>query len=253
MHSNNSPVHSIFRRLKKEYLETSLLLKNIPATTAVIFTVSVVCMNLLANKTLLQTSWIALDGGVLLSWIAFLCMDVITMHFGPGAATRMAVVAAAVNLPVSLVFYIAGTIPSNAGDYTVLNRVFCSNWFILIGSTVAFIISAAVNNLTNYIMGDIITGAPTSRRTTALRAGISTFTGQFTDNFIFSLIVFAGFAPRFWDGFQWSVIQCAMCACTGAAAETVMEILFWPAGHRIITRWRDDSVGAEYLCRTNGK
>ena len=56
--------------IKRERHENALLLKSIPATVVSLFVVSVVCMNLLANKTLVQTSIIALDGGVLISWPA---------------------------------------------------------------------------------------------------------------------------------------------------------------------------------------
>ena len=47
-------------------------------------------MNLLANKTLVQTEWIALDGGILISWLSFMCMDIITKHFGPKASNKIA-------------------------------------------------------------------------------------------------------------------------------------------------------------------
>ena len=71
--------------LKKSYIKMKILLRSIPATTVTLFVVSVVCMNLLANKTLLQLDWIALDGGILISWLSFMCMDIITRHFGPKA------------------------------------------------------------------------------------------------------------------------------------------------------------------------
>ena len=49
--------------MRKELKEFKLLLRSIPATVVTLFVVSVICMNLLANKTLLQTTYIALDGG----------------------------------------------------------------------------------------------------------------------------------------------------------------------------------------------
>ena len=58
--------------LRKEKEETAILLRCIPATVVTLFVVSVVCMNLLANKTLLQLDWIALDGGILISWLSFM-------------------------------------------------------------------------------------------------------------------------------------------------------------------------------------
>ena len=58
--------------LKKEKEETSVLLRCIPTTVVTLFVVSVICMNLLANKTLLQLDFIALDGGILISWLSFM-------------------------------------------------------------------------------------------------------------------------------------------------------------------------------------
>ena len=64
---------------------------------------------------------------------------------------------------------------------------------------------------------------------------------------IFSVIVFVFFAPIFWDGFCWTVLQCATCALTGALAELLMEIAFSPIGYRITKRWQAENVGKEYL------
>jgi hypothetical protein len=56
-----------------------------------------------------------------------------------------------------------------------------------------------------------------------------------------------GFAPVFWDGFCWSILQCATCALAGAVAELVMEVLFSPFGYRITLKWKENNVGVEYL------
>ena len=47
-------MQNIRERLKKEREETVILLGCIPATVVTLFVVSVICMNLLANKTLYQ-------------------------------------------------------------------------------------------------------------------------------------------------------------------------------------------------------
>ena len=67
------------------------------------------------------------------------------------------------------------------------------------------------------------------------------------DNFIFSIIVFMFFAPRFWNGFCWTLVQCAMCALTGAVAELIMEILFSPFGYAITKKWQSEAIGKEYI------
>ncbi|MBQ4054860.1 MAG: VUT family protein [Clostridia bacterium] len=243
-------------KLHNERLEMRILLRSIPATVVTLFVVSVVCMNLLANKTLVQLDWIALDGGILISWLSFMCMDIITKHFGPKASNRISLLAAAINLLTCMIFFVAGIIPSNAGDYSAFDGIFGGTWFILLGSTIAFLCSAVINNTLNWLIGSAFKNDPDGRLAYAVRSYVSTFIGQFLDNFIFSLIVFVFFAPIFWDGFCWTVLQCAMCALTGAVAELIMEIAFSPVGYRITRRWKNESVGSEYLCyieKRNGK
>lgn len=233
--------------LKNERRETSILLRSIPSTVVSLFVVSVICMNLLANKTLVQTQWIALDGGILISWLSFMCMDIITKHFGPKASNKVAILASAINLLTCLIFYIASAIPSNAADYSALNEILGGTWFILLGSTVAFISSALINNFLNWSIGKAFQNNPDGKLAFAAQTYISTFIGQFMDNFIFAIIVFVGFAPIFWDGFHWTILQCAMCSLTGAVAELIMEIIFSPIGYKIVKKWKKHNVGQEYL------
>ena len=234
-------------RLYEELYEIKILLRSIPAIVVTLFVVSVVCMNLLANKTLLQLDWIALDGGILISWLSFMCMDIITKHFGPMASNSITVLAVMINLLTCLIFFVASAIPSNAGDFSAFDSIFGGTWFILVGSTVAFLASGLINNSLNWMIGKSIRRKPDGKLAYALRTYISTFIGQFLDNFIFSIIVFVFFAPIFWDGFHWTILQCATCALTGAVAELLMEIAFSPVGYRITKRWQADKVGEEYL------
>ena len=234
-------------KLKKIYNEAKILLRSIPATVVTLFVVSVVCMNLLANKTLVQLDWIALDGGILISWLSFMCMDIITKHFGPKASTIISIHASAINLLTCLIFFLASLIPSNANDYTAFDGIFGGTWFVLLGSTIAFLASALINNILNHTIGKCFRKKPDGKLAFAMRSYVSTFIGQFLDNFIFSIIVFVIFAPIFWNGFSWTVLQCATCALTGAIAELIMEIVFSPIGYRIIKKWKSDNVGREYF------
>ncbi len=236
-----------FDWLKKEREETAILLRSIPATVVSLFVVSVICMNLLANKTLVQTNWIALDGGILISWLSFMCMDIITKYFGPKASNKIALLASSINLLTCFIFYIVSVIPSNANDYTALNKILGGSWFILLGSTIAFLASAFINNFLNWMIGKAFKNNPDGKLAYASQTYISTFIGQFMDNLIFSVIVFVIFAPIFWDGFCWTVIQCVTCALTGAIAELIMEIVFSPIGFRIVNKWKKINIGWEYL------
>lgn len=239
--------NTIIKKIKIELLEYKILLRSIPATIVTLFVVSVISMNLLANKTLIQLDWIALDGGFLISWLSFMCMDIITKHFGPKASTSISILAAAINLLTCLIFFLASIIPSNANDYTAFDEIFGGTWFILMGSTIAFLSSAIINNALNWIIGMGFKKNPDGKLAYATRTYISTFIGQFFDNLIFSIIVFAICAPIFWDGFHWTILQCSMCAFTGAIAELFMEIAFSPIGYRITRKWQEEYVGKEYL------
>lgn len=234
-------------KIKRKYTETLLLFRNIPSIIVSLFVVSVICMNLLANKTLVQTTWIALDGGILISWLSFMCMDIITKYFGPKASNKVVLLASLINLLTCLVFFVASIIPSNANDYTALNGLLGGTWFVLLGSTIAFLVSAVINNLLNWLIGKCFHKNPDGKFAFATQSYISTFIGQFIDNFIFSVIVFTWFAPIYWNGFHWSIIQCATCALTGATAELVMEIIFSPMGYKIIKKWKKDKVGENYF------
>ena len=239
--------------VKREREETQILLRCIPATTVSLFVVSVVCMNVLANKTLFQNTYLALDGGFLISWLSFMCMDMITKYFGPKASNRIAILASVINLLTCAIFYIVSIIPSNADDYTALDEIFGGTWFILLGSTIAFLLSAAINNFLNWTIGKAFRKNPDGKLAYATQTYVSTFVGQFFDNLMFSLIVFVGFAPIFWDGFHWTVLQCMTCALTGAVAELIMEILFSPMGFRLVTKWKQLKVGQEYLDYVKGE
>ena len=234
-------------KLKGVYTESKILLRSIPATVVTLFAVSVVSMNLLANKTLIQLDWIALDGGILISWLSFMCMDIITKHFGPRASTIISIYAAAINLLTCLIFFAASVIPSNAGNYGAFDGIFGGTWFVLLGSTVAFLASAVINNVLNHTIGKLFRKDPDGKLAYAMRSYVSTFIGQFLDNFIFSVIVFVFFAPIFWNGFCWTVLQCATCALTGAIAELLMEIFFSPIGYRITKKWHSENVGKDYF------
>ena len=146
-----------------------------------------------------------------------------------------------------LVFFAASVIPSTANDYSAFDGIFGGTWFVLLGSTAAFLASAVINNILNHTVGLCFKKNPDGKLAYAARTYISTFIGQFLDNLIFSIIVFVFFAPIFWDGFSWTVLQCTTCALTGAIAELIMEILFSPIGYRITKKWKAENIGKEYF------
>lgn len=230
---------------KNALADTKLLFYSIPAVIVALFTVSVVTMNILANKTIYQSGWLAIDGGILVSWLSFLCMDIVTKAFGPRAATKLSVFAIGVNLLVCLIFFVVSIIPTET-DYTAFNSIIGGTWFILLSSTVAFLFSAFVNNFLNWSIGKLFRKNPDGKLAYVTRSYLSTFIGQFFDNFVFAILTFTVFAPIFWDGFSWTLLQCFTCSLLGAGLELLMEIVFSPIGYLVLKRWKRDGVGEEY-------
>ena len=222
--------------MKKSALEFRDLLRNVPPLLAALMILSVVGMNLLANKSIdTGVDWLALDCGILFSWLTFLTMDVLTHCYGPRAATALSLVALGLNLMMALIFFAASRIPGVWGESFVegsediingaLNSTFGGTWFILLGSSVAFIASAVLNNFLNYGIGKLLKQNRTFG-SFAVRSYVSTFLAQFADNLIFALLVSKLF-------FGWTGVQCFTCALTGAVMELLFEIFFSPFGYRV--------------------
>ncbi len=222
--------------MKKAISEFRVLLRTVPPILVTFMVLSVVGMNLLANKSIdTGLDWLALDCGILLSWLIFLTMDVLTHCYGPRAATLLSLTALAANLFMALIFFIASRIPGVWGESFVegsegiinsaLDNTFGGAWYVILGSSVAFAVSAVINNFLNYGIGRLLKKDLTFGRF-ALRSYVSTFAGQFADNITFALIVSKVF-------FGWTLTQCFTCALTGAVVELLFEIFFSPLGYRI--------------------
>ena len=237
------------------------LLRSIPSPIVAIFVMATVAMNLLANKSIaLPVSWLALDCGIILSWLIFLCMDIITRQFGPKAATMVSVFALVVNLILCGIFFLASIIPGVWGESYVdgmenvinyaLDHTFGGTWYVLLGSSIAFLASALVNNFLNWHIGVRLNTRNAARQdrfsTFAIRSWLSTGIGQFVDNLLFALIVSNHF-------FGWSLMQCFMCAVTGALVELLCEVIFSPIGYRVCIRWKKEKVGEDYIKRFGEK
>lgn len=239
------------QKILREAHAFTLFMKDIPVGIVVLFLMSVFAMNLLANKSIsLPVDWLALDCGIAVSWFAFLTMDVVTKHFGPKAATQLSVFAMAVNLLFCLLLFVGSLIPGVWGASfvegsegvinTALDQTFGGTWYVLLGSSVAFVVSAAVNNFANRAIGRLFRRNPDGRAAYICRSYLSTALGQFVDNIVFALIVSHVF-------FGWSLLQCLTCALTGMLAELLCEIIFSEAGFALTKRWKKQGVGKSYL------
>lgn len=224
------------------------LLRSVPSSVVTLLVVSVVLMNLLANKEIYTgRDWLALDCGLLLSWLSFLCMDIITRRFGPKAAIKLSALALGVNLFVCIVLYLISLIPGNWSTYYTYNDVVVNNalndtiggtWYVLLGSTIAMAVASVVNAVSNAAIGKVY--ERNNFASYAVRSYVSTFLGQFVDNMIFALLVSHQF-------FGWSLVQCVTCSLTGCLMELFFEVIFSPYGYKVSKEWEKDGVGDSYL------
>lgn len=243
-------------RIKREFTEFVLLMHSVPPMFAAVFIVALVAMNLLANKSInTGLDWLALDCGIVVSWIAFLVMDVMAKHFGAKASTELSIVAVIVNLVCCLIFFAASKIDGVWGESYVegsetvingaLDNTFGGTWYVLLGSTVAFVASAIVNNCLNFAIGKAFKRKPDGFAAYACRSYVSTAVAQFTDNLVFAFLVSKIF-------FGWSAVACVVCAATGMVVELLCEVAFSHVGFLICKRWKARGVGAEYFAFRSG-
>ena len=234
---------------KKVWGDYKVLLRSIPASTVTLFIVSVIMMNLLANKELISLPWLALDCGFAVSWVSFLCMDMICKRFGARASIMVSVMALGINLGVSLVFWLLTLTPGMWGAYydtgmievnTALNATIGGTWYVVLGSSLAMLVSAVVNSTLNQSLGRML--KKNNFASFAFRSYVSTGIGQFVDNLVFAIVVSHTF-------FGWTWVQVLMCSLTGAIAELLCEVFLSPVGYKVVRSWERENVGAEYLER----
>lgn len=221
--------------------------KKAPSALVALFVISVVGMNMLANKSIdTNIPWLSLDCGILFSAISFLSMDVITHINGLRCANYVSVFALLISLLVSLLFFVASIIPGVwAEGFTpdgvidnainsALNNTFRGTWYVIMGSSIAFLSSSLLNNFLSKTFSKFLKkeGAFSSF---AIRSYTSTFIAQMADNLIFAFIVSKVF-------FGWSYIQCISCACVGALFELFFEIVISPIGFKVYKNWYDERL-----------
>lgn len=219
--------------LKKEVGECCALLKSIPPLLLTVLVLSVVSMNLLANKELFRTEWLALDCGFTLSWIPFLIMDAVCRAFGGKAALRLSVISILINLVLFAIFKAVSMTPGMWGSYydsglyevnDALNNTIGGSTWIVLGSAFSMAVASLVNSLVNMLVARFT--RKDNFKAFAARSFISTAFSQFTDNLLFALIVSVPL-------FGWNMRQALICSVVAAGFELGTEILFSGLGFRL--------------------
>ena len=242
--------------MKKLLEQTKDALRAIPGMITSLFILSVVIMNLLANKSIFNTPWLACTSGVFVSWVTFLCMDSVCKRFGYKAATILNTVGMIVNLLAALMMMLIVKIPGiwaasfSANSEEVagainkgLDATLASSWYIVVGSALAMFIGGLVNTVMNHLVGVKLDNQGTYKEF-AIRSFVSTAAGQFVDNLVFGLFVSFIF-------FGWTIKQVFMCAFMMMLLELAFEVVFSPIGYRMSKMWKRENVGQFYIDKYN--
>lgn len=182
-------------------------------------------------------------------------MDMICKRFGPKASTKISLLSLVVNLALTGVFALLMLTPGNWGAAygeagviadanNALNSTFSGTWYVVVGSSVAMIVSAIANSLINYFIGkklkDNSNETEISYKKFAIRSFISTGIAQFIDN-----LVFASLVSKLFFGWSWWMV--IICSLTGAIMELLCEVALSPLGFKLTKNWQKENVGSEYL------
>lgn len=237
----------------KKFCKQSIdALRAIPGPVTALFVLSVVLMNLLANKSIFNLPWLASTAGIFISWLGFLCMDAVCKRFGAKASTIMNLFATVVSLLAALLCMVIVKIPgvwaasyaatseeAATGINMALDSTFSSAWYIIIGSAIAMLLGGLVNAIINKAIGSKVDKKGTYGGF-AIRSFLSTAAGQFVDNLVFALFVSYIF-------FGWTMTQVLVCSFMMMLVELAFEVVFSPIGYKLSKNWKRDNVGQAYI------
>lgn len=252
-----------------DFKDWKMLFRSIPSIIVGTFLVSILGMNLLANKFLLTGgSWVSVTWGLLLSAIPFLVCDIVTKTYGAKATIKLNILGLIVSLSMTLIFLFVSVMPEFGnftthwhGNFTYgeigfgQGGVMRASWYITLASSIAFLVSGIVNAVVNAAIGKLFHKNPNSRIAFMTRSYSSTLIGQFVDNFLFIFLAFGVFANM---AGVWSSQVCLVnltaglgAGLIGALVELLMEVIISPVGYKICKKWQTEGVGKEYLdyCR----
>ena len=130
--------------LHKDWNETKVLFRCIPAFPFAILCAALIAMNFLANKAIVSETWISLDAGITVSWIAFLAGDMLVKRFGAKASIKVNIAAIIIQLIAIGLLTIGANIPGYC-DWAEFDSIFGAMIWPLAAGTAAFVIGISVN------------------------------------------------------------------------------------------------------------
>lgn len=239
--------------LGNEVKVSKVLFRSVPGVVMALYLLATVLMNLLASVAIVNTSWLALDAGIMVSFIGFLLMDMIVKRFGAKAAIRMTVLGLLVNIGTAILFTGVALIAKASGQYYPLaDYATTTQWWIIGASATAFLVSGILDAL---IHDQILKRFKKNKEGIAAHATsawVSTFFGQLFDNLLFGLLfTFPASMIGLWGMTPMTILALFGFALAGGVVELVCQVIFTPWGYKVAEGWRARKVGQEYLDLVN--
>lgn len=203
-----------------------------------------ILQNIMATKGFSIAGMYITEGGTLISWLVFACMDIITEVWGKKKAIITFCASAFLNLLFTGLFWLCIAIPGN-DEYMseCYTTILGSSWRIVIASITAFLIGNYINTWIMHIM-KLKSKDSTNKFGFCMRAIISTVAGQLVDNFLFYTLAFApiGLTPGLETG-GWTLVW--QFALFTTLLETVVESVFSPLTARFVAFLRNRKEAEE--------
>lgn len=223
-------VKEFFIKIKNKF---STAFKDAPPIATAVFFMSVILMNIMASLIFAPEylfGFIPYDGGVFVSFIILIAVDVYCKKKGAEYANILSFTAAGISFAFSGIISLASYLLMGAEG--PLNSL----WLTTLASCIALVVATAVNGALNELLGKVFKKKD-NLGTFAWRALPSTIVSQFVDNLLF--IVLAQYAFNAFGGFE--IVSGFGSACIYAAAGVVLEALvdlvFIPFGYWVYKKW----------------
>lgn len=200
-------------------ITTATILVGLIAT----YCVAVVMYNLFEMKTIGTATFAIAGGGLVISWLVFLVMDIITEVWGKDTAVKIFTFAAVLNVVIvliaQLIIALPGTYPEQNNAFA---QIFSNGPRIVLASALAFWFGNYVNTIIMHTMKKNSKDKK-DKKTFAVRAVLSTLAGQFIDNALFVVLAFAPIGLSLFE-MRWQDI--ASSVAIGTALEVIIEATF---------------------------
>lgn len=242
--------------LKKDWNETRVLFKCLPAIPFAILCITLIVMNFLASYGVYFgdgpvgtaiSKFFSADCAIFVSWIGFLAGDMMVKCFGTKAAIKVNIVAIGIQLLAICLFSLGMQIPSDADARA--KEIFTAAFWPCFGGTMAFALATIVDSILSTFLLKCFKNR-TSFKAYAVASYVSTGLGQFLDNMFFALF-FSMWQGWFTGGAANTMSAVALhllgFSAIGMVVELIGQAILSPVGFWLTKSWRKRGIGTEYI------